>query len=64
MICQIHVVLKQMKRSTSAHVFQYCSICNRHRRFPELGTLTLIIWFKHILFHLHEKGLGRAQMLC
>ena len=20
-------------------------------------------WFKHILFHLHEKGLGRAQML-
>ena len=22
------------------------------------------IWFKHILFHLHEKGLGRAEMLC
>ena len=21
-------------------------------------------WFKHILFHLYEKGLGRAQMLC
>ena len=21
-------------------------------------------WFKHILFHLHEKRLGRAQMLC
>ena len=21
-------------------------------------------WFKHILFHLHEKGLCRAQMLC
>ena len=22
-----------------------------------------MIWFKHILFHLHEKGLGRAQTL-
>ena len=22
----------------------------------------VICWFKHILFHLHEKGLGRAQM--
>ena len=21
-------------------------------------------WFKHILFHLHEKGLGRVHMLC
>ena len=25
---------------------------------------TIDCWFKHVLFHLHEKGLGRAQMLC
>ena len=24
--------------------------------------LANITWFKHILFHLHEKGLGRAQI--
>ena len=24
----------------------------------------IVFLFKHILFHLHEKGLGRAQMLC
>ena len=23
-----------------------------------------LVWFKHILFISHEKGLGRAQMLC
>ena len=23
-----------------------------------------MVWFKRIVFHLYEKGLGRAQMLC
>ena len=31
-----------------------------------LHNLSMIAWclVKHILFHLHEKGLGREQMLC
>ena len=29
-----------------------------------LFCLVYLDWFKHVLFHLYEKGLGRAQMLC
>ena len=37
--------------------------CVSQNLIPKRYKVSCIFWFKHILFHLHEKGLGSAQML-
>ena len=40
-----------------------CTLCEFNEIEDESHFLfQCSLWFKHILFHLHEKGLGRAQM--